>query len=162
MTRLRCVCLGGTFDHIHRGHRALLDRAFAVADRVYIGVTSDRLVEALGKQVEHPYEERARRLKAFLEARYPGREFRIFRLDDYFGPVVFTEEVEGIVVSEETEHRVALADRERARRGLPPLKRFVIPLIPAEDGGRLSSTRIRQGEIDEEGRVLKKRAGNPL
>ncbi|MFI5421053.1 MAG: adenylyltransferase/cytidyltransferase family protein, partial [Nitrososphaerales archaeon] len=42
MSRLyRCIALGGTFDHIHKGHVELLDRAFETAESVFIGLTSD-------------------------------------------------------------------------------------------------------------------------
>ena len=35
--------VAGTFNILHEGHKALLDRAFEVADQVRIGITSDRM-----------------------------------------------------------------------------------------------------------------------
>ncbi len=35
------VCLGGTFDIIHRGHEVLLNKALDVGDSIIIGLTTD-------------------------------------------------------------------------------------------------------------------------
>ena len=37
------VALGGTFDIIHVGHMALLDKGFSISKKVIIGLTSDEL-----------------------------------------------------------------------------------------------------------------------
>ena len=35
--------VAGTFDVLHEGHKALIRRAFEVGDKVFIGMTSDRM-----------------------------------------------------------------------------------------------------------------------
>ena len=43
------IALGGTFDIIHAGHMALLDKGFSISKKVIIGLTSDKLAERKGK-----------------------------------------------------------------------------------------------------------------
>ena len=61
---------------------------------------------------------------------------------------------EAIVVSEETAPKAEELNRLRAQRGLRPLELVVIPMVLAEDGKPISTTRIRAGEIDRAGRLL--------
>ena len=53
--------MGGTFNHLHKGHRKLLDMAFAAGDEVFIGLCSDGFakVNRDGQEVR-PYNERKR------------------------------------------------------------------------------------------------------
>jgi len=117
-------------------------------------VVTDRFAQTLGKNAVNPYSVRAQRLEAYLNKIYPEREFLVVPLDDYFGPEVYTEDVEAVVVSPETAGRIDYANRVRAARGLKPLKALVVDMILADDDARISSSRIRRGEIDEEGHIL--------
>jgi len=154
--RFRTVATGGTFDRLHRGHEALLSRSFQVGDKVVIGVTSDAFALKEGKRPEQSYRVRVRVLRSFLDHRFPGRAYVVSKLDDYFGPGIASEDVEAIVVSSETAKRVELANKLRAAKGFPPLQVVRVDFVLAEDGQPISSTRIRSGEIDEAGRVLKR------
>lgn len=153
--RYRTVATGGTFDRLHRGHEALLSKSFEVGERVVIGVTSDAFALREGKKPVQRYPERVRHLRRYLDGRYPGRAYLISKLEDYFGPGIASPEVRAIVVSSETAKRVALANRLRAAKGFPPLKVVNVDLVLAKDGRPISSTRIRAGEIDEAGHLLK-------
>lgn len=151
------VATGGTFDHLHKGHVALLSRSFALGDVVVIGVTSDAFALREGKSPDQSYLERVEFLERFLRSRFPGRRYVIAKLDDHFGPGIASPEVEAIVVSRETTARVPIADALRATKGYPPLKVEVVDYVLAGDDRPISSTRIRNGEIDTEGRLLKPR-----
>ena len=50
------VALGGTFDIIHAGHLALLDKGFSISKKVIIGLTSDELAEKKGKKLLHSFQ----------------------------------------------------------------------------------------------------------
>ncbi len=152
--RFRTVATGGTFDHIHRGHIALLAKSFEVGERVVIGVTSDAFAAKEGKSPDQSYEERVAALESTLRSLFPGRSYLIAKLDDYFGPGIASPEVEAIVVSRETASRVPLANSLRAKKGFPPLEVVTVDFVLADDSAPISSTRIRNGEIDPQGKLL--------
>jgi pantetheine-phosphate adenylyltransferase len=156
--RYRRVATGGTFDHLHRGHREILKKSFEVGDEVVIGVTSDEFVSKHGKKPDGPYSERVRVLEAFLRKSFPGRKYVIAKLYDYFGPGITSPDVQAIVASRETASRVSIANEMRSAKGFPPLDVVIVDYVLADDGKPISSTRIRNGEVDAEGRVLKSRA----
>jgi len=151
-TRYRKVATGGTFDQLHAGHRRLLERSFELGEEVVIGLTSDEFAAKEGKVPKRNYEQRKAELEAYLKREFSGRRYTIAKLDDFFGPGIASRDVEALVASPETGTRVELANALRAKRGFPPLELVTIDWVLAEDGMPISSTRIRSGEIDEEGR----------
>ena len=153
--RYKMVATGGTFDHLHRGHMALLAKSFEVGNVVLIGVTSDAFAMKEGKNPDQNYRERLRLLETYLRGAFPGRKYIIAKLDDYFGPGIAAPDVQAIVVSRETAIRVPMANALRKSRGYPPLKTVMVDFVLAQNSKPISSTRIRSGEIDEEGRLSK-------
>lgn len=154
MTRFRVVATGGTFDIIHRGHIALLDEAFSVSSKVIIGLTGDELARRKGKKLHYEYEQRLAVLKSLLDARFQNKSYVISRLDNDFGPAVIEGDVEALVVSDETAHQGDALNLIREEKGLGKVEVVVVPMVLAEDGKRISSTRIRNMEIDSDGNML--------
>jgi pantetheine-phosphate adenylyltransferase len=145
------IAVGGTFDRLHKGHKLLLARAFDTGKVVYVGLASDEFARRNGKHLSRSFDERKAALESYLRVRYPGRDYRIGRLDASFGPIMYTAAVEAIAVSPETAAVVKEANKVRRDRGLEDLKVEVQPMVLAYDGRKISSTRIRAGEINEEG-----------
>jgi len=155
--KLKLVAVGGTFDRLHRGHKKLILKAFEVGDEVIIGLTTDNMVKNkfLGKEILS-FDERLKELKEFLEDKGLLSRCKILPLNDVYGPTTIDESIEGLVVSEETLGRALEINRIRVSKGMRPLIIFVIPLLLAENGKPISSHRIRSGEINRNGKVLRK------
>ncbi len=75
--------------------------------------------------------------------------------DADFGPAVITGDVEALVVSTETQSKGEFLNEMRVKKGLQPVEVVAVELVKAEDDSTISSTRIRAGEIDSHGRLLK-------
>ncbi|MFX1363060.1 MAG: phosphopantetheine adenylyltransferase, partial [Promethearchaeota archaeon] len=64
-----------------------------------------------------------------------------------------SKEIEAIVATKESYERVEEINRIRILRKLAPVKIVLVPLAVAENEKPISSSRIRKGEIDSEGRL---------
>jgi len=154
--KYKTVATGGTFDHLHKGHVALLERSFEVGEKVVIGLTSDAFALKEGKSPDQTYNERRAALEELIHQKFPGRKYLIAKLDDYFGPGIASPEVQAIVVSRETAKRVSIANALREAKGFLPLEVVVVDYVLADDSRPISSTRIRSGELDVDGRLVKR------
>jgi cytidyltransferase-like protein len=149
------VAMGGTFDVLHRGHRKLLKQAFAIGRRVMIGVTTDEFARALHKPHRFdPYPKRERDLERLLSRWGVLSRAKIVPLYDRFGSTIRDSHIQALVVSRRTMKTAYEINAKRKARGLKPIAVDPIDLILAEDKRPISSTRIRRGRIDREGRLV--------
>jgi len=154
--RLRVVAVGGTFDEFHKGHRALLKKAFEVSERVLIGLSADDLVQKLGKPHKTAtYDVRLEELKGYLRNQSWIDRAKIVPIHTPYGVTLTSRLIEGIVVSRETEPRAREINEKRKAVGLRPLSVIVVDMVPAYNHAPISTTRIRRMEIDREGNRLK-------
>ena len=145
--------MGGTFDFIHKGHITLLSEAFAVSSKVIIGLTSDEMALRKGKNPQNDYNTRLENLVKTIEKKFPNKEFEISKLDNDFGPAVLEGTVQALVVSGETANQGEILNQLRKEKNLPPAEIVVVPMVLAKDGNRISTTRIKNHEIDSEGNL---------
>ncbi len=151
--KFELVALGGTFDLLHAGHKALLRKAFELGETVIVGVTSDRFAKK--PHEVSPYRLRVEELRKFLLREGVLKRARIVQLDDPYGPTVTEGNVEAIVVSGETRSTAQEINRIRVESGFKPLVVVGIEWVLGEDGEPISTTRVRKGVIDKEGRLVR-------
>ena len=151
MKKYTKVFLGATLDRIHIVHEMLIKIAFEVGEEVIIGLTSDtkakrgRVNEKLSS-----FKNRYTNLENFLSKQF-DINFSIVELNDDWGPGALDEDLDAIIVSEETEKVASELNKKRALKGLNPLDIVTVSLILDKKGEKISSTRIRNSEIDREG-----------
>ena len=153
MEKLDLAAMGGTFDVIHSGHMALLNKAFSLSSKVIIGLSSDQLAAKRGKNLVNNYSKRLSSLESAIEKNFPNYSYQISKLENDFGPAVIEGSVKALVVSEETSNKGLRLNELRTERNLPPVEIVVVPMVLAKDGKAISSTRIKNSEIDSNGNL---------
>ena len=153
MEKFDLIAMGGTFDVIHSGHMALLNKAFSISSKIIIGLSSDQLAAKKGKKLVNGYSKRLSSLKDVIEKRFPNSSYEISKLENDFGPAVIEGSVKALVVSKETSSKGVKLNELRMKRNLPPVEIVVVPMVLAKDGKAISSTRIKNSEIDTSGNL---------
>ena len=156
MKKYEKVAVGGTFDKLHRGHKALLSKAFEIGEKVVIGLSSDEFASKMGKpHITASYTERLQELETFLEKNGLAQRAEIVPLNDPYGLTLSGNGLDALVVSKETESTADKINKIRVEAGLLQLKIVAISMVPSENCNPISTTRIRSGEIDRNGHMLR-------
>ncbi|KAJ1730539.1 hypothetical protein LPJ72_004424 [Coemansia sp. Benny D160-2] len=140
------VALGGTFDHLHVGHKILLTAAaLAATKRVVCGISTDTLLE--NKKYREQLESyRTRELSVLLFLRKIRKDliFELVPIDDPYGPTATDASIGALAVSHETLYASNALNLRRAEHKMPPMALLPIDLVvsPAvdSDGSHSSST----------------------
>jgi len=155
MDLFNVVCCGGTFDHFHKGHREILKECFLHGKKVIIGLTSDDYVKNnKSGNILEDYREREKSVMDFLKKEYYFDRAEIIPINDLFGPTLLNDfKCDALVVSRESIVNAGIINRKRQEFKLKPLEIIIKETVCGIDGRRLSSSRIREGEIDREGKT---------
>ena len=148
------VCIGGTFNILHKGHKFLFKIAFQVAGsdgKVYIGLSDGKLLE--NKKFVNSFEQRTEALTEYLNNQGFEGCFEIKPIFDKYG-FAADGNWDAIVVSPETLEKSRHINEKRIEKGLKPLIIVEVPYVLADDNLPISSTRIYNKEIDEEGKSI--------
>jgi len=148
------ICVGGTFNRLHKGHRLILSKAFEYAGlngKVYIGLATGDLVK--DKINVKNIDTRKRKLEEYLIKNDFINKSVIVPITDKYG-LTLEEDFDAIVISPETEKIAEEINQKRKLKGKKPLKIIKIPYVLADNGNPISSTRINKKEIDENGNLL--------
>src|SRR5207302_11358203 len=102
-----------------------------------------------------PFSSRVRDLDRFLKTRRWSSRVRVAALREPYGPAARGKKLQALILSKGTLANGRRLNRLRQWNGLQPLDLLVVDLLESADGTPISTTRIRNREIDLQGRVLK-------
>jgi len=148
------LVMGGTFDHLHLGHQKLLETAFSLSKRVWLGLTTSAMHE--GKAWSSsilPFEERKREIEAFCKTIGREKDIEIVAINDVYGSTLENKEFEAILVTPHSYRGAEVINIARKEKGLPILPIHICELLTDNSGQVLSSTRIRGGLVNRSGFV---------
>lgn len=147
------VC-GGTFDLLHKGHKSFLSRALSLSNKLLLGITSNSYIESFKNADVEDFEIRKDAVINFLDSLGAVGRVEIVPINQAYEPLLTSEFSPGaIAVTYQTEKTAVEINEKRKELNLPPLEIIIIPMDLGEDGKEISSTRIRNGEINQSGRL---------
>lgn len=154
MKKYKLLVCGGTFDLLHKGHKMFLGQMLDLSDEVLLGLTSDLYVKSFKNSSEiENFEIRQKKIEQFLDSINSKNRVTIISIDDIYGPLLTNAfNPEAIVVTPETENSAKEINTKRKEKFLKELEILVFSMALAQDRKVISSTRIRNGEINREGR----------
>ena len=146
------VILGGTFDHLHSGHKYLLSQALYATHTLTIGLVAHPCPydKSYAFSIQD-YETRLSNLKSFLDTIKDKQKIDIITLTDIYGTTLTDLSIEAIFVTSATLKGATQINLKRRELGLPPLTIITVPHQRGDDGEIISSSRIRSGEINNFG-----------
>lgn len=147
------IAVGGTFDLLHAGHEKLLKTAFSKSQFVTIGISTDKFAKSSGKI---PFENQAIRiknLKLFLGQNKLTKKSKIIWLNDIWGITLKDKTLQGLVITKQTQKNADLINNLRVKKKLKKLALIICPLANSQDQNPISSTQIKSGVIDRNGKI---------
>lgn len=162
MKKYDLIVCGGTFDLLHKGHKKFLQDILNLSEKILLGITSDLYVSnfksdpsaSSGQEQIDKFEIRKKAVLDFLESIGSKDRVKIVSINQAYEPLLTSEfSPKAIAVTAQTEKTANEINQKRKALGLPPLEIEVIEMEKAQDGGLISSTRIRNGEINRDGKL---------
>lgn len=153
------AAVGGTFDHIHDGHKILLSVALFLTDKTLIvGITGSKLlVNKKHAEALESYGIRQAKVIQFLRLILfdPNVSYNLYEINDVCGPTGYVRDINTLVVSGETIKGGDFVNKYRQDHEFHQLDLEVINVIGSHESsesnnwqGKTSSTEIRQQELD--------------
>lgn len=152
----KLAACGGTFDLFHKGHKEFLQFVLQNTKKAIIGITSDLYTEQFKSSVAiAPYVERKQAVEEYLTNINELERVIIVPIDDAYGPTATDEyPIEALIVTDDTKKGAEKINQVRTTKNLSVLPIVSTELVIGEDGGIISSQRIRDGIINREGRLF--------
>lgn len=148
------IVLGGTFDHLHAGHRDLLTLAFSLAKKVTVGLTKASMnADKILPGEILPYAIREREILEHIQTLGRKNDIRIIPIKDIYGSTLTDKSLDAILVTPHTQSGAVHINTQRVTRGLPELPIEVCVLKLDALGDVLCSSNIRLGKVNRAGQV---------
>lgn len=142
--------MGGTFDHLHKGHEDFILFASSLAKHLVIGVTDDTLVK--GKQYAETIEAYRIRMKKVVQFCKKNQiNCAVIPLHNSYGPAIESTDIQALAVTTATQQGGVEINHFRKKLKLPELPIHVFQLTKGADGNVIASTRVRSGDINRSG-----------
>jgi len=139
--------MGGTFDHLHQGHKYLIRIALRLAHKIEIGLTSQDLLKNKKTHSKlEDYATRKKKLKDFIKSFTDLNRVSIVEIKSWDDMAKYSQnpEYDGLIVSEETYLNAVKLNDLREKKGMDRLILIVIPIIKDKNYKKISSTSIRE------------------
>ncbi|KAH3671660.1 hypothetical protein OGAPHI_000365 [Ogataea philodendri] len=151
------VCaVGGTFDHLHSGHKILLTAAvFLTKTKLIVGVTGPELLKNK-KYAEYleSYEQRVEKTKSFIKLVDPAISVEFFQINDVCGPTASIKDIDALVLSSESAKGGQFINSVRSEKGFPLLTIHEMSILGGDQQDnykdKLSSTQLRKIEYEKD------------
>ncbi|XP_033762317.1 bifunctional coenzyme A synthase-like [Pecten maximus] len=136
--------LGGTFDHIHAGHKILLGEGCLLADKqLTVGVTNgDMNNKKTLSELIQPVQSRLESVKSFIQNVRPNISSNVVPIYDAFGPTITNNDLQCIILSQETRKGGQMVNDERQKKGFPLMEEFVIELVEDQHHSEYEENKI--------------------
>ena len=144
--KFKKIVVGGTFDHLHDGHKHLLKMSKYYAKATLIGLTS----ETMSKQKPHPekiqpYEKRKKNIENY--AKKINLNYEITEINNIYGPTIDnTPDLDAIILTEETLKNGILINKKRKENNMEELEYIILPYILGADKTKIDSTSLRTNQ----------------
>lgn len=166
--QFKTTAVGGTFDHLHDGHKILLSMAnFLTSTKLIIGITDENLLinKKFKSQLQN-YQNRQNLVIKFINLLIePEKFFEIYKINDICGPTGYINDIDNLIISQETKSGGEFVNKFRKDHGFKLLDITIIKVIGGGGGGggddngnnvdeknswkgKLSSTDIREREYN--------------
>lgn len=140
--KFKKITVGGTFDHLHDGHRYLLAMSKYYAENTLIGITSPEMAKKKPySQGMQPYDKRKKAVENY--SKKINLSCNITKINDFLGPAAEDEELDSIILTEETFENGKMINQKRKENNLKELEYIVLPYILGPDKKRIESIHSR-------------------
>ena len=151
--KYKTIAAGGTFDHLHKGHKAFLLWLFEQAENVLLGITTDTFSAKTKKDSIQTFALRKNTVQKFLKEHNLLNKTDIVAIDDMYGPLLeTTTKIDCIGATDDTYANALEINKKRHEKGLSKLQILKMPLV-MEENKIISSSSIRNGVIGTDGKM---------